>query len=33
MEAKLKRLLRQFRWDRVDAVYGLGSPAEAEAAE
>jgi polysaccharide deacetylase family protein (PEP-CTERM system associated) len=26
MEAKLKRLLRQFRWDRVDAVYGLGSP-------
>jgi polysaccharide deacetylase family protein (PEP-CTERM system associated) len=33
MEAKLKRLLRQFRWDRVDAVYGLGSPAKAEAAE
>jgi polysaccharide deacetylase family protein (PEP-CTERM system associated) len=23
MEAKLKRLLREFRWDRVDAVYGL----------
>jgi polysaccharide deacetylase family protein (PEP-CTERM system associated) len=33
MEAKLKRLLRQFRWDRVDAVYGLGAPAKAEAAE
>jgi polysaccharide deacetylase family protein (PEP-CTERM system associated) len=33
MEAKLKRLLRQFRWDRVDAVYGLDSPAKAEAAE
>lgn len=33
MEAKLKRLLRQFRWDRVDAVHGLGSAAEAEAAE
>jgi polysaccharide deacetylase family protein (PEP-CTERM system associated) len=33
MEAKLKRLLREFRWDRVDAVYGLGSPAKAEAAE
>lgn len=38
METKLKRLLRQFRWDRVDAVYGLGSPGlssrgKAEAAE
>jgi polysaccharide deacetylase family protein (PEP-CTERM system associated) len=33
MEAKLKRLLREFRWDRVDAVYKVSSQAKAEAAE
>jgi polysaccharide deacetylase family protein (PEP-CTERM system associated) len=33
MEAKLKRLLREFHWDRVDAVYRLSSSAKAEAAE
>ena len=33
MEAKLKRLLRELRWDRVDAVYGLSSQAGIEAAE
>ena len=32
MEAKLKRLLRDFRWDRVDEVYELALP-KAEAAE
>ena len=32
MEAKLKRLLREFRWDRVDAVYGLSEASKLELA-
>lgn len=31
MEAKLRRLLREFAWDRVDRVYGVGGAAKGQA--